>query len=179
MRIAYADPPYPGCAKLYPEQTEVDHRALIARLMDEFPDGWALSSGGGRAWHSVLAMCPPDIRVGAWVKTFVSLRRSPGAAYAWEPVLWRGGRQRQSIVPIFDWVRCAPPMKTRAAAGYPGAKPEQFCYWLFGVLGMEAGDELVDLFPGTGAVTRAWETWKRQGVLPLGPTPRLQMKLPA
>jgi hypothetical protein len=45
VRIAYADPPYPGCAKLYRDHPdyggEVDHRALVARLQDEF-DGWVL-----------------------------------------------------------------------------------------------------------------------------------------
>ena len=48
MRFAYADPPYPGQArrhyKHHPDfDGEVDHGALIERLMDEFPDGWALS----------------------------------------------------------------------------------------------------------------------------------------
>ncbi len=37
-----------------------------------------------------------------------------------------------------------------------GRKPVAFCAWLFDLLGMVPGDELVDLFPGTGAVTRAW-----------------------
>lgn len=42
MRFAYADPPYPGKAKYYPEKTEVDHASLIGRLATEYPDGWAL-----------------------------------------------------------------------------------------------------------------------------------------
>lgn len=37
-----------------------------------------------------------------------------------------------------------------------GAKPAVFCRWLFGLIGAEAGDELVDLFPGSGGVERAW-----------------------
>jgi hypothetical protein len=45
MRIAYADPPYIGCAHLYSEHPdfagEVDHVALIERLESEF-DGWVL-----------------------------------------------------------------------------------------------------------------------------------------
>lgn len=40
-RIAYADPPYIGCAHLYRDHPEVDHAALIDRLESEF-DGWAL-----------------------------------------------------------------------------------------------------------------------------------------
>jgi hypothetical protein len=31
-----------------------------------------------------------------------------------------------------------------------------FCRWLFGLLGAAPGDQLDDLFPGSGAVTRAW-----------------------
>lgn len=33
-------------------------------------------------------------------------------------------------------------------------------------------DDLVDLFPGTGAVTRAWQTWRGLFVLPAA-TPRV------
>lgn len=33
-------------------------------------------------------------------------------------------------------------------------------------------DELIDLFPGTGAVTRAWQTWRGLFVLPAA-TPRV------
>lgn len=44
MRFAYADPPYIGCAHLYPEKREIDHDELIARLLSDYPDGWALSA---------------------------------------------------------------------------------------------------------------------------------------
>lgn len=44
MKFAYADPPYPGGAHRYPEKTEVDHRALLRLLLNEYPDGWALST---------------------------------------------------------------------------------------------------------------------------------------
>lgn len=42
---------------------------------------------------------------------------------------------------------------------HAGAKPEAYCRWLFGLLGLRPGDVLDDLFPGTGAVGRAWDTW--------------------
>jgi hypothetical protein len=35
---------YPGRAHHYPERTEVDHQALVERLVADFPDGWALST---------------------------------------------------------------------------------------------------------------------------------------
>jgi hypothetical protein len=43
-----------------------------------------------------------------------------------------------------------------------GAKPEQFCNWLFAVLGMQKGDTLDDLFPGSGAVTEAWARFQER-----------------
>jgi hypothetical protein len=40
-------------------------------------------------------------------------------------------------------------------------------FWIFEVLNMQADDDFDDVFPGSGAVTRAWESWKRQPKLPL------------
>ena len=44
--------------------------------------------------------------------------------------------------------------------GLTGVKPEGVCFWAVEVLGLEADDILDDLFPGTGAVTAAWQKWK-------------------
>jgi hypothetical protein len=57
-----------------------------------------------------------------------------------------------------DWLAEGITMKR----GLTGAKPERFCWWLFEVLGLDPADEFTDLFPGSGAVTAAYETWKRQ-----------------
>jgi hypothetical protein len=46
--------------------------------------------------------------------------------------------------------------------GLTGVKPERVCQWAFEVVGAEPQDELFDLFPGTGAVLRAWESWKEK-----------------
>ncbi len=59
MRLAYADPPYPGCAHLYPEKTEVDHVTLIAQLCEY--DGWALSTNEN-ALQDLLALSPVGVR---------------------------------------------------------------------------------------------------------------------
>jgi hypothetical protein len=40
-----------------------------------------------------------------------------------------------------------------------GAKPAAFCRWLFDLLAALPGDSLDDLFPGSGAVTRAWHAY--------------------
>jgi hypothetical protein len=43
--------------------------------------------------------------------------------------------------------------------GFPGAKPDAFCYWIFEGLNLLPTDDFVDLFPGSGAVTEAWQRW--------------------
>ena len=44
-----------------------------------------------------------------------------------------------------------------------GAKPAAFCWWLFDLLGALPGDELVDLFPGSGGIGRAWRLYSSAG----------------
>lgn len=153
MRFAYADPPYPGQAHRYPEKQEVDHAALIAELEHEFPDGWALSTSAS-ALRDILPLCPAKTRVGAWVKTWqpAMWARPP---YGWEPVLWRGGRYLRDAFAVRDWHSTAPTGQQRIL----GQKPETFCFWVFQLLGARPGDELVDVFPGTGAVGRAWQKY--------------------
>jgi hypothetical protein len=43
-----------------------------------------------------------------------------------------------------------------------GAKPAAVCRWIFTLLGAAPGDTLDDLFPGSGAVSRAWAAYTRQ-----------------
>lgn len=94
MRLAYADPPYPGLSKRYysdhPDYAgEVDHAALIASLAADF-DGWALSTSA-RALPMVLGLCPPGVRVAAWLRG-ERPTRAHGPLNAWEPVIFMGGR---------------------------------------------------------------------------------------
>ena len=90
MRFAYADPPYVGCGHYYPEKAEVDQIALIDRLIGDYPDGWALSCSSP-SLQRLLGACPRDVRVMAWVKPFAVFKPNVGVAYAWEPVIVRGG----------------------------------------------------------------------------------------
>jgi hypothetical protein len=165
MKFAYADPPYFGCGTkhygdLHESAADYDrpetHRALVERLCDEFADGWALSLSAPTL-RVILPMCPDDVRVGAWTKPFASFKPGVNPAYAWEPVIFRGGRKRtrdEATVRDFCAVNIA--MKK----GFPGAKPEGFCFWVFDLLGARSGDEMHDLFPGSGAVGRAWEKYQ-------------------
>lgn len=148
MRFAYADPPYVGQGHRYPEQQEVDHALLIAHLELEYPDGWALSCSSP-SLKVILPICPPDVRVMAWVKPFAVFKPNVGVAYAWEPVIVHGGRRRTRQQPtVRDWTSCNITLKK----GLVGAKPEAFCYWLLDVLNFQEGDTLDDVYPGTGIV---------------------------
>jgi hypothetical protein len=156
MKIAYADPPYLGCGRRYynePEWDEVEtHQALISKLIDGFPDGWALSLHSP-SLQIILPMCPGDVRIAAWVKPY-----SGGAypninpIYAWEPVIYRGGRRGRDSQSTVDWIAQSCPRSN----DFIGQKPRKFSLWLFALLGLKPGDEFVDMFPGSGAVGAAW-----------------------
>ncbi|GID94558.1 hypothetical protein ACFQFC_35120 [Amorphoplanes digitatis] len=168
LRLAYADPPYPGTARLYRGHRdyagEVDHAALIRRLSTY--DGWALSTSAA-ALPAVLALCPPGIRVAAWHRgERPNVSRWP--LNAWEPVIYSGGRPvdpsrlEQSLQTrrVDSLVHGVAPMTTLPGRVI-GAKPAAFCRWLFDLLGAAPGDLLDDLFPGSGAVARAWAAYTK------------------
>jgi hypothetical protein len=148
VRFAYADPPYVGQSKKHYGGAEVNHRLLIAHLCDEFPDGWVLSAHAP-SLRQLLPLCPDDCRVSPWVKPFASFKPNVNPGYCWEPVIWRGGRKKGRDEPT-------------VRRGLSGVKPDGFCFWIFDLLGMRAGDELADVFPGSGAVTQAWARFQRQ-----------------
>lgn len=174
MRLAYADPPYPGqAARLYgghPDYAgEVDHADLIARLMEY--DGWALSTGA-KMLPAVLRLCPTDVRVLAWVKTDAPpFNVTP--QFTWEPVILRGGRKYQPGDPKTVRDSLVAPSSGAMGAGVHrdgpghliGRKPPRFCRWIFACLGAHTDDSLDDLFPGSGAVTRAWKQFVAQECL--------------
>jgi hypothetical protein len=160
MKLAYADPPYPGCAKLYRDHPdyagEVDHRALIERLESDF-DGWCLHTSSV-ALPLLLPLAPAGVRIMAWVKPFAAFKRNVPVAYAWEPVLVKAARRPvvSKRLVMRDWFAESITLKR----GLTGAKPERVCRWLFEVMGAQPDDDLADLFPGTGAVSRAWDAWR-------------------
>lgn len=166
MKFAYVDPPYLGCGRLYarlhPNAADFDrldtHAALIERVTRDHPDGWVMSLSVP-SLRSILPLCPEDCRVGAWVKPFAVFKPNVNPAYAWEPVIWRGGRKFTREDPTQrDWVSEVITLKR----GCPGAKPEGFAFWVFGLLNAQPGDEMHDLFPGSNAVGRAWAEWQRR-----------------
>lgn len=153
MRFAYADPPYVGQAKRHYDCPEVDHRELVDKLVSEYADGWALSCSSP-SLRQLLPMCPEGVRVGAWVKPFAIFKPNVNPAYAWEPVIYLGGRKRdRKARTVRDWHSANITLRK----GLVGAKPPSFCEWVFDLLGALPEDDLIDLYPGTGIVTRTWE----------------------
>ena len=176
MKMAYADPPYLGKAKifygkLHEKAGDYDdigaHRELIIRLCDEFPDGWALSASS-TSLRQIMSIVPFTARMMVWVKPFASFKPNVNPAYAWEPVFVNGGRPRtRQQETVRDWVSANITLQT----GTPGAKPPEFCRWLFEVLNLEPGDSLTDMFPGSGNVERAWQLYRKNMKLPFIQSP--------
>lgn len=185
LRLAYADPPYPGLSRRYYGDHadfagEVDHARLIEQL-DGY-DGWALSTSE-RALPMVLALCPPGVRVAAWVRG-ERPARSAGPLNAWEPVIYFGGRKDPSRAATHDAsslqgrrVEASPEYSRRIdvlsyrpgvrrtdPARVVGAKPATFIRWMFDLLGAEPQDEFTDLFPGSGGVMRAWSVFSGEEI---------------
>ena len=181
MRLAIADPPYPpfigsGGRKnrasrwygegqrsqtdrpsdFHPEAAKWDdpatHRALLEKLLDEY-DGFAIAtSPDGLAAYGPL---PSDARLMAWVKP----NGQPGAhrlRSTWEPVIVltpkgrRSNRGGRGSIPD-TLVEPAP------RVGFIGAKPEAWTRWVLAAMSWEPGDEVDDLFAGSGSVTHVLE----------------------
>ena len=129
------------------------HRELLDHLVAEF-DGWAIAtSPDGIAAYGTL---PVGCRIMAWVKP----NAIPGAhrlRSMWEPVLLyppegrRSNRGGAGAVP--DVLTCPAPR-----VGFHGAKPPEWTRWVLAALSHDPGDEVVDLFPGSGSVADALST---------------------
>lgn len=162
-RFAYADPPYIGCAhKHYRDHAdyggEVDHRELTGRL--EGYDGWALSLSA-KSLPEVLALCPQGVLVHAWFKP-IAPPLGDHRRYNWEPVIVKPLRQYgPGYVPTAQIA--SPPQFTfrgKDTSHVIGEKPAAFAHWVFAAAGLMATDQVDDLFPGSGAISRAWESYR-------------------
>jgi|SRR5215813_10862506 len=174
MKLGYADPPYLGCAHLYRDHSdyagEVDQVALIRQLQRNF-DGWVLHTSATP--QAIALLAPAVLETGArwcsWVKGFAAFKANVPVAYAWEPVIIKPARKPvvSGRIIMRDWIQCSITLKR----GLTGVKPEAVCRWAFELMGAKPEDELEDLFPGTGAISRAWENWRSQIPLALETMP--------
>lgn len=164
LRLAYADPPYPGRAHLYANHPdfagEVDHRELALTLATQY-DGWALSTSAEalpEIFGYLREAAVDRFRLLAWIKHTVTV--------SWEPVIVVSARPPERVR---DWIQCEPDAYQwrEKPDGYViGQKPKAFCRWMFEWLGARPDDHFDDLFPGSGQVGETWEEWKVQpGIL--------------
>ncbi len=153
MKFAYADPPYLYAAQrtygvkaaAYDELET--HIALIQHLHRAFPDGWALSMNPSNL-TDLARHFPPGARVCSWIKTNPTPLHTE-IRYTWEPlILWRGHRRPQVDV-LNDSLICS----TYNGHKLRGSKPKAFNRWVLALLGYEPGDDVTDLFPGTGGLS--------------------------
>jgi hypothetical protein len=165
VKFAYADPPYLGqgakhYGKHHPEAAVWDtveaHAGLIGRLVRDYPDGWALSASSP-SLRGLLPLCPEDVRVAAWVKPFCVFKKGVRPAYAWEPVIFRGGRNKGHPPPEKGGKATTPKdfiaHNITLRKGLTGAKPPAFCDWVLDLLNVQPGDAVDDIFLGTGIFT--------------------------
>lgn len=175
MRLAIADPPYPphrsgkrrasrwyGDAPLASDDVPADvhqnahewdspgrHRELLCALQRAY-DGWAIATPpDGLGAYEPL---PTDCRIMAWVRP----NAMPGAhrlLSRWEAVIVLppdGRRSNRGGASVND-VLVAP-----VPGSFTGEKPREWTHWVLDALGYDQdADEVVDLFPGSGAVRYA------------------------
>lgn len=96
---------------------------------------------------------------------------SKRALSAWEPLLVFRGRELATDAPQellddiqTDDVDLDEVLDYRGrydsfSGALVGMKPPEFAVWMFTQLGARAGDTLDDLYPGSGAIGRAWQLY--------------------
>lgn len=164
--LCIADPPYLGQGRHYPEHPEAHvwndpaaHLDLLNTIRREY-DGWVLACS-----HTMLRLllpaAPESVRVGVWAKSRAGgSRPNLRIAYSHEHTLFqqpsgrRGGvadmRRTDTVI--------APATQRR---GTVGAKPAAWTHWALDLLGYQPGeDQVTDLFPGSGDVQRAIQTYR-------------------
>lgn len=161
LRLAYADPPYPGLAHRYYSREEsyageVDHVRLLEQLATGY-DGWALSTSR-KALRDVLPLVPRwvDVYVCPWLKTHHE-PNGRGPVNVHEYVLVKPARLR--LPGPRDALVAA--VARGGDSDLMGRKPLKFVAWLFDLLGAQPQDSLDDLFPGSGVVGRCWDEFRR------------------
>lgn len=86
------------------------------------------------------------------MKPFAAYKANVRIAYTWEPVLFVPGRDSSKDGAPVGRDHLAEPITLRK--GLTGAKPAAFCRWVLDLVGYVEGDEMLDVFPGTGILGR-------------------------
>lgn len=178
MKLAIADPPYLGRARRWygdgrghsggrgradehPEANKWDdpkaHELLVDELEAEY-DGWAIAMTPD-SLSTYLRVAPVASRVASWTRGN-AIPSGARVRSLWEPVLVRVPDERRAhgTGAIVDDVLTA----GITPGGFPGRKPEAWTHWVLTMLGYDPEvDELVDVFPGSGAVAAAAANYTR------------------
>lgn len=175
MRLAIADPPYLGrSARWYGDgrghaggrgradhhehaatwDDPAEHAALVERLEREF-DGWAIAGAASvESLRTYLDACPSAARIAVWHRGN-AVPSGSRIASSWEPVIVRVPDGRSAHHTGYA-TRDVLSSGVRNRAGFVGSKPADWTLWVLAMLGYQpTGDELVDVFPGSGAVAAA------------------------
>lgn len=184
MRLAIADPPYPpmlkasggykprgsrwygakhrgnnrAAADLHADADEWEHPSRHQQLLKELEadyDGWALATCADAL--EIYTPLPVGARIGVWVKPN-GIPGSHRLRSVWEPIIIQvpaGRRSNRGPGALPDVVTANAPR-----GGFAGQKPEAWTHWVLSAFSYNpAVDTVVDLFPGSGAVQRAIESW--------------------
>tara|TARA_R110000868_G_scaffold65361_2_gene195549 strand:- start:18 stop:596 length:579 start_codon:yes stop_codon:yes gene_type:complete len=176
MKLCIADPPYlgravrwygaGGCgngrgggqADNHPEAYLWDmpetHINLVKELQDNY-DGWAIAMtvhSLSTYMQAVETNSRNGIRVLSWIKPG-SVPSGNRILNTWEPVLIQVPTSRKNYKSgksMRDVLEAAP-----LRSNFIGAKPEAWTHWVLDALGYQNGDEVTDMFGGSGAVQNA------------------------
>ncbi len=176
MKFAIADPPYLGRAERWygangcgnghgigkadehPEAAIWDsakaHLDLVHKLETEF-DGWAIAMSV-HSLSTYMEVVKTDsrngIRVMSWIKPS-SVPSGNRIGNTWEPVIVKVPAERRSHgkgKSMKDHL-----IANSLKSGFIGAKPPAWTEWVLDAMGFREGDEITDLFNGSGAVMNA------------------------
>lgn len=172
LHLAIADPPYLGRADRWYGQgrghgggagradehpaaaawDEPDRHRLLVSELDRTYDGWAVALAAD-SLHVYLGAAP-GAGVAIWLRPNAIPSGSP-VRNVWEPVIYRRPASRPPHA-TDDVLSAGVP----SSAGFVGAKPEAWTHWVLDLLGYLPGDQVTDLFPGSGAVSQALTTYQ-------------------
>ena len=130
------------------------HRQLVETLQNDF-DGWAIAMSV-HSLSTYLSIVETDsrngIRVAVWNKPS-AITSGSRIVNNWEPVLLKVPKSRRGHgkgLTCHDVLTCNPPRN-----GFIGAKPVEWTLWVMQMLGVQDQDSVLDMFPGSGMVTKA------------------------
>lgn len=183
MRLAIADPPYLGRAALWyggkgrtagrggracgrgPDAPEFhedaavwddpeQHKTLMTELSIHW-DGWAMAASAKTLGELLPHADDLGARLAIWHVTN-AIPDGSRVKSAWEAILYWTPRSRRAGgagMRTKNVLIAAHPKR-----GFVGAKPDAWVTWVLDLLGYQADtDEVTDIFPGSGSVTRVIE----------------------